>query len=84
MGRCAVITGAASGLGAAAASRLAAEGARVVIADLDGQRALAMARQIDPLGTRVRGLACDIARDEDNERMVREAEAFFINQRDIP
>lgn len=76
-GRCAVITGAASGLGAAAAHRLAAEGARVVIADLDGERAMTMARQIDPGGRRVVGTACDIAREEDNERMVREAEAFF-------
>ena len=77
-GRCAVITGAASGLGAAAAHRLAAEGARVVIADLDGERAMTMARQIDPGGRQVVGLACDIARDEDNERMVREAPEQYL------
>lgn len=82
-GRCAVITGAASGLGAAAALRLAAEGAQVVIADMDGVRAQAMARQIDPSGTRVRALACDIACDEDNLRMVREAEVFFAAPIDL-
>jgi glucose 1-dehydrogenase len=37
-GRVAVVTGAASGIGAATALRLAGEGARVVAADLDGQR----------------------------------------------
>src|SRR6266704_648193 len=35
-GRCAIITGAAYGIGFAAAERLAVEGARVVIADIKG------------------------------------------------
>jgi len=35
-GRCAIITGAAYGIGFAAAERLAMEGARVVIADIKG------------------------------------------------
>jgi len=34
-----IVTGGASGIGRACAQRLAAEGARVVVADLDGQRA---------------------------------------------
>ncbi|MGZ6979502.1 MAG: SDR family NAD(P)-dependent oxidoreductase, partial [Acidimicrobiia bacterium] len=34
-GQVAVVTGSASGLGAAAARRLAAEGATVVVADID-------------------------------------------------
>ena len=42
-GRVAVVTGAAGGIGEGLARRLAAEGARVVVADLDGERAHAVA-----------------------------------------
>lgn len=42
----AVVTGAGSGIGAACASRLAAAGARVTVADLDGERARAVAEKI--------------------------------------
>ncbi len=45
-GRIALITGAASGIGRATAAKLAAEGACVVIADLDGAKAAASAAEI--------------------------------------
>jgi len=38
-GRSALVTGGASGIGAATVRRLAAEGARVAVADLDPERA---------------------------------------------
>ena len=45
-GRCAVITGAASGIGFATAQRFAAEGANVVVADLDQDAGEAAAEQV--------------------------------------
>jgi 3-hydroxybutyrate dehydrogenase len=45
-GRRAVVTGGASGIGAAAARALAARGAHVVVADVDGPGALAVAAEI--------------------------------------
>jgi NAD(P)-dependent dehydrogenase (short-subunit alcohol dehydrogenase family) len=47
--RVAVVTGAGSGIGLATARRLAAEGARVAVADLDGETGKAAADEIDGL-----------------------------------
>jgi 2-hydroxycyclohexanecarboxyl-CoA dehydrogenase len=46
-GRIALVTGGASGIGAATSRRLAAEGARVAVTDLDRDRADQVAREID-------------------------------------
>jgi 2-hydroxycyclohexanecarboxyl-CoA dehydrogenase len=48
-GRSALVTGGASGIGAATSRRLAAEGARVAVADLDGPGARAVAGELDGL-----------------------------------
>ena len=45
-GKTAIVTGAASGIGAAAARLFAAEGARVVVADRDAERGRAVAEAI--------------------------------------
>lgn len=57
--RVALVTGAASGIGLATARRLAAEGACVVIADLDAEKARAAAAEIGTTDVAV-GLAADV------------------------
>lgn len=56
----AVVTGAASGLGEATARRLAAEGVKVAIFDMNLERAQAVAREIGGLAAQV-----DVTRDDD-------------------
>lgn len=82
-GRCAVVTGGASGLGAAAVAKLAAEGARVVVSDMDAERAAALALRLDAGGRRVKALRCDIANDRDLADLVHDAEAFFDQPIDL-
>ena len=61
----AIITGAAQGMGATSARVLAREGARVVVCDLDGAKAAAVAREIDPAGERALGLHTDVTNQRD-------------------
>lgn len=72
-----VITGAARGLGAAAAKRFVAEGARVVVSDVDLAAAQDCARSIDASGSRAIAVACDVSDSDACESLVRAAEAFF-------
>lgn len=70
-----VVTGAASGIGAALARRFAAEGARgVVVADLAAARAPleGVAREIGGLA-----VACDVARESDIQALITAAKARF-------
>ncbi len=58
--RDALVTGGADGIGLAIARLLAAQGWRVTIADLDGEKARARAAE---LGDAHRGLACDVTQE---------------------
>lgn len=62
-GKVAVVTGGASGIGLAASRLLAAEGASVVIGDLEQDKAAAAAEEISDLGGQALGVAVD-AMDE--------------------
>jgi NAD(P)-dependent dehydrogenase (short-subunit alcohol dehydrogenase family) len=71
-GRTGVVTGAASGIGRACALRLAAEGAKLVIADLESARSGAeeTLRAIEQVGGQATFLAGDIRSAESNEALV--------------
>lgn len=68
--RVAVVTGGASGVGRALGEQLAAEGARVVLADIDQNRLDATAREIsDETGGEVIGLRVDVTKAESVESL---------------
>jgi 3-oxoacyl-[acyl-carrier protein] reductase len=60
-GKVAFITGGAIGFGRAFARALAAEGAAIVIADIDGPAGEALVQELDAGGTRALAVACDVA-----------------------
>jgi len=66
-GRVALITGAAAGFGEAIARRFVAEGAKVLVADLDGKRAQAVASS---LGDSARAVYCDVSSRADVDAAV--------------
>jgi meso-butanediol dehydrogenase/(S,S)-butanediol dehydrogenase/diacetyl reductase len=55
-----LITGAASGIGAATARRFAAEGARLVLTDVNADGAAALARELDASGRTTAALEVDV------------------------
>jgi 3-oxoacyl-[acyl-carrier protein] reductase len=65
--RAAVVTGGGQGIGLEIGRMLAAHGADVVLADLDGDRAAAAAAS---LGGTALGLACDVTQEADVDRVV--------------
>jgi 3-oxoacyl-[acyl-carrier protein] reductase len=72
-GKVAIVTGAASGFGAGIATQFVAEGARVVIADLNGDGAQALASQ---LGAATLAVRADVSSDGDVKALAGAATAF--------
>jgi short-subunit dehydrogenase len=68
-----VVSGGASGIGAEVSTRLAAEGNRVVIADLNAEQGRLHAKAIGAKGGDAKGVACDITLPEDCEAVARAA-----------
>jgi NAD(P)-dependent dehydrogenase (short-subunit alcohol dehydrogenase family) len=76
-GRVAVITGAASGIGFGLAERFAAEGMKLVLADVD-ERALADAAQrLRASGRELIAVRCDVSHAEEVERLAEQAMNAF-------
>jgi len=76
-GKVAFVTGAASGIGRAAALALAREGASVVAADVSEQGNQETTRLIEDQGGRALAVQCDMTRDEDVKvALAKTVEAF--------
>ena len=65
MARSVIVTGAAQGIGAAIARRLAREGWTVACADLEGEALTALATEIEGIA-----VACDVGSESDVERLI--------------
>ena len=75
--RVAVVTGAGSGIGAASARAMAAEGAGVVVADVNEAGAKATVEQIERAGGRALAVRTDVTLAGDNQTLVERALATF-------
>jgi NAD(P)-dependent dehydrogenase (short-subunit alcohol dehydrogenase family) len=77
-GRSVVLTGAAQGLGRGTAAAFLAEGANLILADIDGDKVERTAAELDPAahGTTV-PVMCDVSREDDVRALVERAVLEF-------
>lgn len=73
----AIVTGAARGIGAATAERLARNNVRVLIADRDEEAARATASVLNSERAAVTAIACDVTKESDVERLAAYAAEQF-------
>jgi 3-oxoacyl-[acyl-carrier protein] reductase len=73
--RVAIVTGGASGIGAASALAMAREGARVLVVDLDVAGAATTVEQIEKAGGQGAAARADVAQAADNQAVVEQAVA---------
>jgi NAD(P)-dependent dehydrogenase (short-subunit alcohol dehydrogenase family) len=76
-GKVAIVTGAASGIGRSSATAMAAQGASVLIADINGPKAEAVAAELCDTGLTAIPLTVDVADEPQIEAMVAKAVAEF-------
>jgi NAD(P)-dependent dehydrogenase (short-subunit alcohol dehydrogenase family) len=76
-GKVAFVTGAANGIGRAAALAFAREGANVVVADISDEANQETARMVEGLGGRALAVRCDVTRAEDVKAALDEAVKAF-------
>ena len=76
-GKTAVVTGGSRGIGAAVAALLAERGAAVVVSARDGDRLNAAVKDLEAMGAAVVGVAGDVSRRDDAERVVDTARDRF-------
>ena len=81
-GKVAIVTGAAKGIGAAIASALTAEGATVVISDIDDENGLKLVSQLEGDGKKAVYVRADVGNAADIDDLFRQASASF-NKVDI-
>jgi NAD(P)-dependent dehydrogenase (short-subunit alcohol dehydrogenase family) len=72
-GRVALVTGAGGAIGESVAHRLAAEGASVLVGDIDEGSAVRVAREIEKEGGVAQGISMDVTSAEDRSRAVERA-----------
>ncbi len=82
-GKCAVITGGGRGIGRECARRIAAEGASVLIADIDGAVAEAAAQAVREAGGKAQACAADVGLPDQVSRMIERATELFGGRLDI-
>ncbi|QET69222.1 SDR family NAD(P)-dependent oxidoreductase [Bordetella bronchiseptica] len=76
-GKVAIVTGSARGLGAATARRLAEEGAKVVITDINAELAQETARRMQDDGLAAHCIIGDVTKAADVQRLIEETVAHF-------
>ncbi|MEE2831046.1 MAG: glucose 1-dehydrogenase [Candidatus Latescibacterota bacterium] len=76
-GKVALITGAANGIGRQTALRFVAEGARVVVADVDDEAGQEVVSRLEELGGQALYVHADVSRDADCAAMIEAAESAY-------
>ena len=75
--RSVIVTGAGSGFGEATAKRFASEGAKVVVSDIDHDRARQVATQIVDEGGKAISVLCDVSVESEVEQLVQAAHSEY-------